>query len=137
MIAIAATVVIAGCGEKYPGLVPVSGTVTIDGKPLGIGGITVQPQGERPSMARLDGNGRFTLTYREPGDGVLKGTHLVTVAAIEQLGETSQRWHAPKEYANPATSGLWVTIDGPTDDLKIELTWDKSGKEKAPFVEKF
>ncbi len=88
-------------------------------------------------MARLDENGRFKLTYRDPGDGVYTGTHLATVAAIEQISETSQRWHAPKEYANPATSGLWVTIDGPTDDLKIELTWDKSSKEKGPFVEKF
>lgn len=88
-------------------------------------------------MARLDEEGRFTLTCRNPGDGVLTGTHLVTVTAVETLGETSRRWHAPKEYANETESGLWVTIDGPTDDLKIELTWAKSGKEKAPFVEKF
>lgn len=127
----------SGCNKQFPGLVPVSGTVTIDGKPVTRGGITVHTQGHRPSFARIDENGRFTLTCRNPGDGVIPGTHLVTVGAEEAVSETSKRWHAPKEYANPSTSGLWVTIDGPTDDLKIELTWAKSGKEKAPFVEKF
>jgi hypothetical protein len=131
------TVLAVGCNNDFPGLVPVSGTVTIDGQPVSHGGLTVHTQGHRPSMARLDDEGQFTLTCRHPGDGVVTGTHLVTVSAEESLGETSSRWHAPKEYSNPATSGLWVTIDGPTDDLKIELTWDKSSKEKGPFVEKF
>jgi hypothetical protein len=126
-----------GCGSKHPDIVPVSGTVTIDGKPLTLGAVTVSPQGHRPSTGTIDENGRFILSCFEPGDGVLKGTHLATVAAVEAVSENSNRWHAPKEYANRIKSGLWVTIDGPTDDLKIELTWAKSGKEKAPFVDKF
>lgn len=139
LIALALTGVIlaTGCNKPFPGLVPVSGTVTVDGKPVPYGGIIVHTQGHRPSMARIDENGRFTLTCRNPGDGVIPGTHLVTVGAEEPVTERSKRWYAPKEYSNPATSGLWVTIDGPTDDLKIELTWAKSSKEKAPFVENF
>jgi hypothetical protein len=127
----------SGCGSKHPDIVPVSGTVTIDGKPLTQGVITVAPQGHRPSTGEIDENGRFTLTCFEPGDGALKGTHLATVAAVEPVSERSNRWHAPREYANRIKSGLWVTIDGPTDDLNIELTWAKSGKEKGPFVDNF
>ena len=75
--------------------------------------------------------GRFTLTTFENQDGSVTGTHAVSVTAVEPLTQTTQRWHAPKKYADPRTSGLTATIDGPTDSLVIELTWD-GGK---PFIE--
>ena len=126
---------IAGCQKPHPELVPVSGQVTIDGKPLTHGQIVVLPEGHRASSGKLDGEGRFTLTCFDNGDGAPTGTHIATVIAVESMGEHANRWHAPKKYANK-TTGVWVVIDGPTKDLKVPLTWANEN-EKAPFVEKF
>ena len=121
-----------GCGDGRPKRVPVSGQVLIDGKPLTQGFVRLTPKGARPATAEIDRDGRFTLSTFGEEDGVVEGTHAVAVIAAEQLGGNSQRWHAPKKYARPDTSGLTITIDGPTDSLAIELTWN-GGK---PFVER-
>jgi len=117
-------------------LVPVSGTVTIDGKPLAVGQVMISPKGSRASVGALDEQGRFQLTCYKEGDGIVAGTYSAAVTAVDQVGERELHWYAPKEYASELTSGLTVTIEGPTDDLEIELTWANS-KQKAPFTEKF
>ncbi|HLA84137.1 MAG TPA: hypothetical protein VJL29_05040 [Thermoguttaceae bacterium] len=122
----------AGCGDGRPARIPISGQVLIDGKPLTYGAIRVFPEGARPATAQIDSDGRFTLSTFEPGDGVVPGTHQVMVFAAEILSATQQRWHAPKKYANPKTSGLTAKIDGPTDSLVIQLSWEG----KKPFVER-
>jgi len=127
----ALVVVAAGCGDGRPTRVPVSGQVLIDGKPLDYGFVRLMVEGARPATAQIGPDGRFTLKTFDNGDGAVPGTHPVMVLAAEPLGSTKQRWHAPKKYADPATSGLTATIDGPTDSLVINLTWN-GGK---PFVE--
>jgi len=122
---------VAGCDDGRPERVAVSGQVLIDGKPLTRGFVRFVPTGARPASGEIAPDGRFTLMTFEPGDGAVTGTHAVSVIAVEQLNDTTRRWHAPKKYADPKTSRLTTTIDGPTDSLLIELTWD-GGK---PFVE--
>ena len=122
---------LVGCTGESVHRVPVSGTVTIDGEPLKYGYVRFCPAGVRPSGGRLDSEGRFVLTSKKRGDGVALGTHPVVVAAGEAVSETQIRWHAPKKYNRPATSGIEVTVDGPTEDVEISLTWDGEG----PFVE--
>lgn len=125
-----------GCDNQHPNIVPVSGTVTIDGEPLSVGQVRVLAAEHRPAIGKINEDGTFTLSCFELGDGAPAGTHLATVTAAEQLSETSSRWYAPKKYSSNATSELWVTIEGPTDDLTIELTWDGSG-QSGPFVDKY
>jgi len=125
-----------GCGSKHPRLVPVSGKVTIDGQPLTIGQVKLSPGDHRAAVGRIGEDGSFTMSCFELNDGAPTGTHLVTVTAVEQLTERSNRWHAPMRYANQSQADLWATIDGPTDDLKIELTW-KVSKHDGPYVDKF
>jgi hypothetical protein len=121
----------SGCGDGRPKRVPVSGQVLIDGKPLTLGSIYFVPTAARPASAEIGPDGRFTLATFEPGDGAVPGTHKVSVQAVESVGTNKVRWHAPKKYTDHRTSGVTATIDGPTDSLVIELTWD-GGK---PFVE--
>jgi hypothetical protein len=123
---------LSGCGESGPQIVPVSGTVTIDGQPLTYGHVQVLAAGWRPASGRLDGSGRFTLTTTAPNDGCAVGTHPVVVLAGESLTPETMKWHAPSKYADVSTSGLTVTITGPTDDLKIELKSDGSMKPSKP-----
>jgi hypothetical protein len=129
---VAFSLTLAGCGESGPKIVPVSGTVTIDGQPLTYGHVQVLAAGWRPASGRLDGSGRFTLTTTEPNDGCAVGTHPVVVLAGESINETTMKWHAPSKYADASTSNLTVTISGPTDDLKIELKSDGSMKPSKP-----
>jgi len=124
-------VTMIGCSDGRPQRVPVSGQVLIDGVPLTYGYVRLIPEDARPAWAQIGSDGCFTLKTFEDGDGAVLGTHPMTIMAGEQLSETKIRWHAPKKYADPATSGLTATIDGPTDSLVIELSWD-GGK---PFVE--
>ena len=122
---------VVGCSDGRPSRVPVSGTVMIDDQPLDYGFVRLIPQYGRPATGQLDRQGRFTLTTYEKGDGVVLGTHRVEVMGEEPLSETRSLWHAPKKYARRHTSDLMATVDGPTDDLRIDITWD-GGK---PFVE--
>lgn len=66
----------------------------------------------------------------------MEGMHKVVVLGNRRQGDRVE-WLAPKKYWSPASSGLTATIDGPTDSLVIELTWNggKSFFEKANQVE--
>jgi len=120
-------VLASGC-DRGPSLIPVSGQVLIDGKPLTYGGIQVVPTSGQPAYSQLDSDGRFRLMTNEQ-EGVVKGTHAVLVSAVEPISEYENKAHAPEKYGSAATSGLTVTINEPTDDLKIELSW---GGERPP-----
>ncbi len=125
------TTALAGCGDGRPERVPVAGVVTIDGTPLNRGFITFVPEQGRSSSGDIDAQGRFELFSYKPGDGVLLGNHKVEVVAIETISDTKMRWLVPKKYANRDSSGLTCEVDGPRDDVEIELSWD-GGK---PLVE--
>ena len=115
----------SGCGDGRPERVPVSGQVLLNGQPLaaGVEGvITIQPTEGRAATGRISAtDGTFVLSTYEPNDGCLLGTHQATIivnalVAGEPLSLIDDR------YRDANTSGLTVTIDGPTDKLKIELT---------------
>ena len=72
-----------GCGGSK--FVPVSGVVTLDGKPYGKAAVSFQPVGDksnpnpgRGSSAYTDENGKFVLISDE-NDGAVVGTHLVRI----------------------------------------------------------
>jgi hypothetical protein len=126
---------ISGC-DKRPTRVPVSGQVLIDGEPLKYGAVIFVPDGGRSSMGTLDQNGHFSLSCFTPNDGALLGKHKVQVIATEQVSEYVSRIHAPKKYGGVETSGITEEITGPTDSLKIELTW-KGNPPGKPYTESF
>lgn len=121
---------LVGCGDGRPLREPISGRVLIDGKPLTVGFIRVIPSNDRVATGAIDEQGRFQLTTFESGDGCVLGTHPVEIIAFEPIDDDHVRWIAPPKYRRKATSGLNITIDGPNDDLTIELTWDGG----QPFI---
>lgn len=129
---------LAGCGDGRPKRVPVAGQVLIDGHPLvpkgtGYYYVRLVPSDARPALGMIDAEGRFRLTTFGGEDGCTLGEHKVTVMAYEQIGPAACRWMAPKKYIDFSTTDKTVTINGPTSDLKIELSWEGGG----PFVERF
>ncbi len=131
VLALALTYALGGFGDGRPKLVPVSGVVLIDGKPLTSGNVIVFPNHNRQASGPIGSDGRFTLTTYEPNDGCILGKHPATVNALHVISGNTQEWLAPSKYRDVATSGLTVDITGATDNLKIEITWS-GGK---PFKE--
>jgi hypothetical protein len=123
--------VFVGCDNR-PTRVPVSGVVTIDGKPLDRGNIKFVPKNGRPSAGSIEPDGRFSLTCYDGNDGALLGTHRVQVAANRIISDSKIEWYAPPKYADFRTSEISVEVTEPVDDLKIELS---SEGRKLPFVE--
>jgi hypothetical protein len=67
-----------GCGTR---LVPVSGTVTLDDKPLANATVMFihEDPGGRDAHGITNDKGAFTLTTQRPGDGAFPGSYKITV----------------------------------------------------------
>jgi hypothetical protein len=112
-----------GCGDGRPRIVPTSGVVLMNGKPLTghVGFVRVVPAGARPATGRIDpADGRFTLTTYDTGDGCVEGTHPAAVIVNTTVGNRLI-WIVPERYGNDSTSGLSVTVGGEKAQLEIRL----------------
>ena len=127
--------VAAGCGSAPTGpvMVPVTGTVTLDGKPLPQGVVTLLPSaGGRAPSATTDDQGKFQVES-------IAGDHKVAVSKVEVTGgpppsadglapdfaTAPQKVKAivPERYNRPDTSALTVKVpDGGGDVGTIPLT---------------
>lgn len=139
----------AGCGSDAP--VPVSGKVTVDGKPVGNAGVTFHPQDGkgRPATGETAEDGTYKLTTLNPGDGALKGEYRVTLVwdepvhpylamrdgapEKEKLRADYEAWKAkhqtksspiPAQYASPTSTPLSQKVPAPGGIANFEI---KSG----------
>ncbi len=130
-----ALLIAAGCGgESFP-LAPVSGTVTLDGKPLPEARVFFEPKrkGENVnsgfgSTATTDDRGRFQLSSRE-GEGAVIGEHYVLIRTVRgEEGPNGQvvivsREKLPSRYHDQSTLTFTVPPDG-TEQADFGLTSD-------------
>src|SRR4051794_33249667 len=77
--ALAALLAAAGCGG--PRLAPVSGRVTVGGRPVTEGVVMFIPADGPAAVGAIQKDGQYTLTTFKPGDGALVGGHKVTISA--------------------------------------------------------
>ena len=138
-----------GCAPRVDRM-PVSGVVTLDGKPVAVAAITFMPQGPgQPGMAVTDVAGRFILLELGMHAGIRKGEYDVAifkadgtpVPAVEPIDASEiadpktfntvdpqpsdqkpPKYIVPERYGSPKTSGLRATVAGPTTDLVFVLT---------------
>jgi hypothetical protein len=111
---------LAGCGQST-----VSGTVTVDGKPLEKGQITFRPEdaGKRPEGGAVE-NGKFTVK------GLAAGKYKVGVAATTGIqGASASMGDSPKDKTPadpipPGTKGNNETVDitGSAQTVDVKLT---------------
>jgi hypothetical protein len=136
-----ALIPLAGCGKKFPAIVPTEGTVMLNGKPLANASVTFVPLleqfgAESSSTGVTDEQGHFTLTCRynnQPGAAV--GEHVVVIAevpmpqemrkvqdsrAIDAFRAKSGNRPIPADYTSFGKSPLRVTV--------------KQGQESVPIV---
>jgi hypothetical protein len=142
-IAVVLGTALAGCGDSIEGptiekVVPVSGTLTFQGKPLEYFQVSFQPtDGRRAALGVTDANGKFTLGTNDVGDGAPPGSHKVAVVWVGPQGDVAAGQEViiddpsllpkpsvqiPARYANPETSQLSQEVpSGGVTDLKIDL----------------
>jgi hypothetical protein len=124
LAAAAAVLIATGCGDGRPRIVPTSGVVLMNGKPLTghAGFVRVVPAGTRSATGRIDpADGRFSLTTYEAGDGCVEGTHPVAVIVNTTIGGTRLVWITPERYGDDKTSGLTVDITGDKAEVELRL----------------
>ena len=69
----------AGCGQRGPRVVKVSGNVTRAGKPVSKLMVNFYPEKGRPSWGITDQDGNYKLNYDHTRDGAVTGNHKVWV----------------------------------------------------------
>ena len=129
----------AGCAG-VDGFAPVSGVVTLDGKPYGNAVVSFQPIGTkdnpapgRGSSAYTDENGRFVLRCDDRFDGALIGKHQVRIMTrgsdvVGQVpdGVSSDDGAPPAGKVDPIPPE-WNALS------KVEFDVPKGGTDQANF----
>ena len=132
--------VIVGCGSSEFDLVPVSGTVTLDGEPVAGARVIFEPHrtGEDALSAGPSSNGvtdetgRFTLaTTMDEDQGAVVGKHTVTIstylAEVDRTRDTGRiirQEEIPARYAEPGALTFEVS-DGGTENAVFDLRAEK------------
>lgn len=120
IIIVLLSAVMAGCGQSGPELIPVSGVVTIDGKPASEGGVTFY--GVNDPNVQLVGSiapdGKYTIRRRQE-EGAPAGEYRVTVLITETAKRPDGSYTGlPKTISNPRFS------DPNASPLKVTVTDD-------------
>jgi hypothetical protein len=91
---VCALLLAAGCNSKAK-FAPVSGKVTLDGKPLANATVSFQPIAEEESAiagvgstGKTNENGEFALTAATGEKGAVVGKHRVVITKVEEQGGT-------------------------------------------------
>lgn len=90
LLTIGLIVGLTGCGQDTgPALGDVTGTVTLDGKPLPEASVTFYPADDgRPSQGTTDETGKYTLMFTGTKEGAMVGQHSVQVEVGVPTGES-------------------------------------------------
>ena len=139
VIALAAACLFIGCGSKDGvHLISVGGVVLLDGNPVGQAAVMFHHDDGSTAYAVTSYDGSFLMTTREPGDGIVPGSHKVTVTLSIQEGGVQANAHGvedyhspiqpvrtthvvPEIYNHPRSTPLAFDIEKPTKSMKVEV----------------
>ncbi|HOM17966.1 MAG TPA: hypothetical protein PLQ00_11595 [Thermoguttaceae bacterium] len=126
-----------GCGSGRPKTIPVTGVVTLDGKPIEGANVTFYPDtGEsagagsqqkkadatvRPATGTTDKDGKFTLKTFEPGDGALPGKYKVAIIKKEVTGFLADKDGLSGGIAPEGVKEKWIIPQKYADPNKSGL----------------
>lgn len=78
-LALPLILVVAGCGSDGPELADVTGTVTLDGKPVPGAVLTFIPTSGSTSYGKTDASGKYTLMFTDTKYGAMIGSYKVEI----------------------------------------------------------
>lgn len=93
---LALVVAVSGCGNGLAtdyaalGLVPVTGTVTLDGQPLADAVVFFESPDLTQSYATTDSDGYYELKFDSEAMGVTEGQKIVRISTTASTGETEE-----------------------------------------------
>ena len=122
---------LVGCGKAGPSLVPVKGTITVDGKPAEGAVLIFHPTGGKGSIASAaaDASGAFVITSNGSA-GVVTGSYKVTATWPDPAKKPKVTLGASPEDAPDLLEGRYVSVDkSPTT---VEIT--AATKELPPIA---
>jgi hypothetical protein len=114
-----------GCGQSDWG--QLSGTVLLNGQPVGPGTITLEPvSADRAgAIASFAADGKYTVMSAGRKEGAPVGEYQVMIHGGDSFGEETvgpkPKSAIPPRYANPNTSDLKVTIEGGENTFDFNL----------------
>lgn len=117
----------AGC-NRMNGRIPVTGRVTLDGKPLFGVVVRFYPSPDtygNGGYGVADAAGRFTATTLQARPGLYPGSYSITLEYLDAFmppGAEAARVKLPGGYANADGSPWKVTIAAPRADLDLQAT---------------
>ena len=124
LLAVVICISFASCGARGPDIVPVSGTVTRNGKPVPNVTIYFHPTSGRPSLGEVDSQGKFKLRYTHDQDGAKVGNHTIQIVYFPDPSKGA----APADfkeivskYGEPEKSPLKVELKKAERNLEIKL----------------
>jgi mannose-6-phosphate isomerase-like protein (cupin superfamily) len=103
-------------------LAKVTGTVTLNGKPLAGAAVKLVGENGRIATGVTEEDGRYTMTSDKTNDGVAPGRYRVTISAPAREKSDQPRNAIPAKYASPDVSGLMVEVAEGSNVFDFELT---------------
>ena len=125
--------IFSGCGKPPHQLVPISGKVTYNGKPLPFGCVKFQPETGQWARGTIQSDGTFKMVTPGEGDGAAVGINKVSITCFENQDPAKQKNGAgmgmvlgrsliPKKYSSFDTSGLTIdVVDGNNEPAIFDL----------------
>lgn len=129
-----------GCNRAPMTLVPVKGTVTLDGKPVEKAIVLLIPASGLPASGTTKSDGAFqlvTVVGPQEFSGAAPGEYDVAITKFEVAGVAAstdglsangvaepiqKRWIIPERYATPSTSQLKCTVKAGMEPIAFSLT---------------
>ena len=118
-----------GCGRSsppVPELIPVTGFVTLNKKPLPHAAIAFHPkESGDSSFGRTDEQGKFILKYSNGSDGAVVGSHRVEIRTREEIVDAGGKVVSdrpeilPERYHNQSI--LNAEVDADHKELQFDL----------------
>ncbi|MGL4943095.1 MAG: hypothetical protein ACRC46_07885 [Thermoguttaceae bacterium] len=140
MLAMAACVIVAGCGTNNPPTTQVSGRVTFNGgvmPSIGVVCFTPADGAGNCGVADFGTDGAFRASTWTPGDGLRPGIYHVTVECMKTprtgVSDGTSHIHRKFNQSDPIKSGLPIVEVGKTPIR--DLTFDVS-PPATPEVER-
>jgi hypothetical protein len=124
--------ILTGCGKGGLHLAPVSGFVSVDGKPVADVGVMFSPLDSKagpPAVGTTDDSGRFTLVTANR-EGAVVGEHRVAISKDENIAIPQSRGfpiyksvsHVAPKFGRAETSGLTAKVADDDNEFDFKVT---------------
>jgi hypothetical protein len=131
-LAVVIAVSITGCGKRGPELVPVNGTITLEGGSWPHPGciyFTISNPAPgmpgRPAVGKFTANGFLVVTTFKEGDGLIPGDYKIGVECWETPPRMATgapgKSCVPQRCQSPTTSGLAVSVKPGEKMIHVKL----------------